>query len=309
MSFCRYVGDLVTDIRLQSNNADYSTSTGNSQDLFLRYINDAQDHLQAAILNVHPQEFVTEVILTSASGTEIVSVPEDVFINNRVISVEYSPTGQVRDYYKLRQKTFLERDTRSIGEPNFYIRSGNSIYLNPIPTRTASLRVLYYRELDDAAFRVAKISANATSSVTLENTVSSEDAAKLAVAEYVCISDRFGNPILRNGKVSSYNSGTRVITFVANTSTYLVGSATITNASDYLTIGQYTTTHPKLPRNAERYLITYSAKRGLQKDANSVGQIVEDSEMMRMEMDIIESFSQPTEDVLGIPIIDKSILW
>lgn len=305
----RYLGDLISVSRYDSNNVNYTTTTaGNPDLLFEQYANDAQDHLQAVLVNVNSQNFVDQEIITVVSGTETYNAPANLYINNKLISVEFSYTGELSDYVKLLPKTFAERNTTS-GCPDYYIRAGRVIYLNPIPNQGGYLRVMYYRELDDIRLRNGTINGTPSGTSIVLSSPTSLQETNLSSAEYICVSDRFGTVMLYNGVVSSYNSGTDTITLAANVSTYLVSGYTLANlASGYVTIGAYSTTHSKLPNDCERYLITYMTKRGFGKDSSTnVAQT--DQELVLMENDIAENHAVPTEDVYTIPILDDQILY
>jgi hypothetical protein len=297
MRYCDSLESLITKARLQSNNSDYSSSQGNPQSLFEMYANEAQDNLQTQIINNYPQEFVEFYEKAITTHTEFVTVPDDIFSNNRIISVEYSYTGDSKDYFPLSPRTVKERISSQSSYPSFYIRISDKIYLNPIPS-TGKVRIAYYRELDDIKVPIA---INGT---PYGSTIVSE--YNIGLQEYLCVSNRFGEVLLRGAKIASVVGTT--ITVVGNVADYLVSGATLADlAFQNITIGKYTTTHSKLPKICERYLITYMAKRALAKDSSSQAGI-EDGELARMEAQILESFAQPTEDVYTIPILDRRIL-
>jgi hypothetical protein len=298
MRYCDSLESLITKARLQSNNSDYSSSQGNPQSLFEMYANEAQDNLQTQIINNYPQEFVEFYEKAITTHTEFVTVPDDIFSNNRIISVEYSHTGDSKDYFPLNPRTVKERLSNQSSYPSFYIRISDKIYLNPIPS-TGKVRIAYYRELDDI-----KVPTTTVFGTPSGSTITS--ASNIGLQEYLCVSNRFGEVLLRGAKIANV-SGTTITVF-GNVADYLVSGVTLANlAGQNITIGKYTTTHSKLPKICERYLITYMAKRALAKDSSSQAGI-EDGELARMEAQILESFAQPTEDVYTIPILDRGIL-
>jgi hypothetical protein len=299
MNYCEGLATLITQSRLQSNNTDYSSTQGNPQSLFEVYANEAQENLQTLIINNYPEEFVEFYEVTISTQTESISVPDDIFSNNRIIAVEYSQSGDSQYYRPLPPRTVKERISSIAGYPEFYIRIGRTLYLCPIPN-TGKIRVTYYRQLDALKLSTATISGTPSGSTITTN------VAIGTTPEYVCISDRFGEVLLRNAKVSTVVTTT--ITVVGNVSDYLVDGYVLADlAGQYLTEGKYTTTHSKLPRICQRYLVTYMAKRALAKDSsNQAG--IEDGELLRMESQILESFAQPSEDVYSIPILDRRII-
>jgi hypothetical protein len=151
--------------------------------------------------------------------------------------------------------------------------------------------------LDNLCTRRGVIASKTSTTITLSASSASltRDDQALGAAEYICISDRFGVVKDYNVIASSYVSGTGVITIPSQT---LSGGA-----GDYVTVGRYTTTHSKLNEHCERYIRVYASKRMLSKDS-SVDIISEDEELRTIEAEIIESYSNITEDPVDVPIID-----
>jgi hypothetical protein len=304
----RSLDSLITLARQRTNNTDYGLRNGISQNLCVQFANDAQDHLQSVIVSAHPQEFTTDTEISVLTGVETYSISDNVFAGGKLINVWYSPTGEQRDYYRLKPRTMLERQQQEGNDPLFYIRASGLIYLNPIPRNSSGkIKVAYYRELDD--LDIARGTVNGTPSgatITVANTLTTSPNDLTTATEYVCISDKYGNVMLRNGVVSTVAGAT--LTLAANVSTYLVGSYSLANLADgKITIGKYTTTHSKMPSFCERYLLTYLQKRLLNKQSSN-NALVEDDEMKVIENDILVSFGQPTEDVYEIPVLDSDVM-
>jgi hypothetical protein len=299
-----YIGDLIKLIRQQTDNQDWAKNTttgypteGITDDLVLAWCNDAQDYLQGKILNTFPDEFVVSNTQSLVANTEEYSISDNLYIGRKFVSVRLSRTGYARDFYSIRQKTLLERDTRN-GHPLFYIPRSGKLLLNPIyQGGSTTMEVNYYRELDNLCTRRGLISSKTSTSITLAASSASltRDDEALGGAEYICISDRFGVVKDYNVISSSYNSGTGVITIPSQTLTGVAG--------DYVTVGRYTTTHSKLNEHCERYIRVYASKRMLGKDS-SVDIVTEDDELRGIEAEIIESYSNITEDPVDVPIID-----
>lgn len=301
----RSLDKLITLARERTNNTNYGTRSGISQNLAVQFANDAQDHLQSAIVAQHPQEFTVEQEIQVTSAQETYSIDDNVFGGGKIITIWYSPTGQQRDYYRLKPRTMFERQQQEGNDPLFYIRASGLIYLNPIPRNSSGkIKVSYYRELDWVD--VVRGTVNGTPSgavIAAQNQITPDD---IGSTEYLCISDKHGNVMLYNGEISSYASNN--ITLAANVSTYLVdGYALADLASGKITLGKYSTTHSKLQDICERYLLVYLQKRLLNKQASN-SSIVELDELKTIEADILVSFGQPTEDIYQIPVIDSEVM-
>jgi hypothetical protein len=283
------------------------TTSGISTNLILEYMNQAQDHLQAAILATFPQEFTAEKTISMVGNQEEYTVPDRVFVNNKIVTVEYRSGPSLSDYNPLEPANFRDRDT-SPGSPAFYIRRSGKILVNPIPQSTqGDIRVTFYRELDDLDIRRGTISSftntgTAITALTLSTT--GDDELALAGADYLCVNDRYGTVTMYNIPVSSYSSTTGVVTLVGGSFTFVPGE-TISNGY-YVTVGKYTTTHSKLTDNAERYIQVFAQKRLLQTDeANS--SVEEDAELLKIEQDVMNSFADESGDVEWIPVLDEDI--
>lgn len=311
----RRIDQLIDLVRERTRNLNFSRdSSGNilegiSDNLILEYLNQAQDHLQAAILAVYPNEFIAEKTPSIVANQEGYTIADRVFVNNKIVTVECRSTSNLSDYYILDQGTFRDRDTDS-GWPKYYIRKGSTILLNPIPsTSQGNLRIVYYRELDDIDIRRGTISSHTASATTLTaltlSTTGDDDIA-LADADYLCVNDRYGTVTMYNIPISSYASGTGVVTLVGGSFTFATGE-TIAD-SNYVTIGKYTTTHSKLPDNSERYLLLYAQKRILTTDESNTS-VEEDAELIKIEQDIVNSFADESKDLEYIPILDSNIMW
>jgi len=308
------VDQIISSIRERTRNLNYSRDAttgevreGISDDLILEYLNEAQDHLQASILAVYPNEFDKTIVIPISGGQEEYEITDRIFINNKLISIQYRASGGDSDYSPLDQLMFRDRNTTR-GYPSYYIRRGNKILLNPVPqSSVGDIRVAFYRELDDVDIRRGTISshtATATQLTALTLQTSDDDALSLANADYLCINDRYGTVTMYNIPITSYDSATGVVTFSAFT--FATGE-TIANG-DYVTVGKYTTTHSKLPDNCERFLRMYAQKRVLITDESATS-MEEDGELVNIKQDIITSFADESRDIKMFPIVDVDIMY
>lgn len=316
----RYVGDIIIPVRKRTANLELTLGSSSSviEDVtegigdqsILEYLNDAQDHLQAIIVNSFPKEFVASKTISVVANQEEYTIPDNVFVNNRLITVKYSPTGNARDYYRLPPQPLSRRNTDTNTDPSFYIRRNGKILLNPIPTNaSATIRPEYYRELDNLQVRAGQVTARTLSATQLTAlTIStSSDLPNLisnSSDKYLCVCDADGVVKMYNVPYTSYASGTGV--FTLNAFTFASGETVA--VGDYITIGKYTTTHSALPNNCERYLKVYAQLRMLQTDSSQDWKD-EASELSRIESDILDSFGDTDEDVHDFPVLDDDILF
>lgn len=319
----RRIDEQIDIVRQNAANTDFSVdSSGNvisglGDRLLIEFANRAQRHLQAIIISTAPQDFtVAEEEIDVVADQEEYTVADNIFINNKFISVELSVSGRLREYEPLAQKTLAERNTSESTCASFYIRRAGKILLNPIPSSNrGKIRVNYYEDLDILAKRagdIASITGTGTTgdpltAITINTTIPDADGEildDLNNAKFVCVNDDCGVVTARRIPVTSYTSGTGVIA-VDN---YVFDTGESITTGDFVTVGKHSTTHSKLPENAEDYLLVGMEKRIFSKDSNQ--RILEaDQELLAIEARIRDAFVEPNEDPLEVPILDPTILF
>jgi len=309
----KYIGKIIDIAREEASNEDVGDNDGISNSTVIGFANEAQAIIQMAIVNNAPVEFVVQKIIT-LSGNEEVTIPDRLFVNNRFLTVEFCSTGNAGDYYKIPAKTMHERRSVSGDSPSFYIRRSGKLLLNPIPS-SGFLRVNYYRQLDDLDIRRGIVSSVAGTGVigdaltqielnTSGNPSVSTDLDALGPGDYLCINDKDGIVKTYNIPVTSASSSTGIIIVPS----FILGTGDVLPVvGDYVTIGEYTTTHSKLINEAERYLQGYMVYK-MQKLDSSVD--VKDSLLIlgSLEEEIIDSFGDTSEDIELFPVFDQELL-
>ena len=296
----RYVGELITDCRSDTGNNDYSATNGIPQSDFLRFLNWGQERLQGIVLATNPDVFQVDLIVPIVADQQAYTVNDNVYLGERIVNVEYSPTGDVKDYYKIYEEGISYRNTYPGQYPVSYHRNSGQIWLKP-PSTQGSLRVRFERQLDALDLRRGQVNGTPVGAV-IDLTVGSgptvEDEALLIPNQYICISDAFGTVMLYNGVILSYVAVGDVLTLVADVDTYLVDGFTLADlANGYLTIGKWTTTHSKFPNLCERYLMAYCNWKIFGRDAATAGKRdVFEKELTGIEDEIVRSYQEPDKD-------------
>lgn len=305
----RRLEKLIEQVRRQTENEDVSSTTGISTEEFIQYLNDGQDRLQSIISSTYPDVFLAEKIITLVSGTEAYSVPDNMFLDSRIVNVEISLTGQTSDYYPLRPVQFRNRGTYESESPFGYIRKNGQLLINGVYRGSgALLRVTYERALDALDIRRGSITSTTgtpITAITLNSSGPTPDTNELpniTKGDYICVSDKDGNVTAYNVPVTAYDTGTRVITVTSHT---LASTESIT-AGDFVTLGRYSTTHSKLSESCERYLIAYAAWKILKRDSSDDSR-EQQSELSSMEEDIVKAYADNSRDVEGIPILNEEL--
>ena len=311
--------DLITAARSLSRNSANPDGTYSVPDSeILQYLNDGQDRIQnliSATKNI-AKIFVYEKIISIVANQAEYSVPDRVLLNKQIEYVEYSATGQVQDYIRLEKLNFFNRDTYPSTYPMGYFKRGNQILLQPTPSAAqGSLRINYEREVYDLDVVRSQINGvpGAGATMTLDavggTLITTASGALLTLGTKVCITKSDGTPLLLNGVVASYVAGTKVLTLAANVSTYLVGTAVLADlASQYFTIGAYTTPFSQLPDNCERYLIHYAVAELFHRDSSN-DYSKELDIISTMEEDIVKTMAAQTGEIQFTPQISRYEWW
>ena len=313
----RSVTRLIEQVRRQTENEDFDSFVGISDEEFIQYINDAQYNLQAAIVHQHPRVFTAEAIVDAVNGQESYELPSDCLLANKVHNVEYSNTGDEDDYYVLEQSTIKYRTTGIQGSPTKYTRLGGKLLLAPVPQSGGKLRITYIkrlRELDKkqaqvGAARDAKpndniISSSGTFDIALETNNFETNTDGLSKHDFVCIVDKEGKSLVKNIEITS--SSLSVITCPAHTLD--TGESATIPVGAYIVGGKDTTTHSELDISVERYLISYCAWKILKRDS-SVDSSEAAEELAMMLREIVKSYAMVSDDIQFIPQLNSWDDW
>lgn len=304
---------LITEIRRLSNNENYSATEGIVDEQILRYLNDAQDYLQAAInaANQNNKVFSVEKIINLVGGQEAYSIPGRIFYNKEVQLVELSYDGSTQNYRPIQKLQLFNRDTyQRDAASGYYVRNGQ-INLVPVPTTsTGSIRVLFEGKLDQLDKRrgtvsvVTGLTSTGFTSITIGADADEASVPNLSTIDYVCINDAFGNVKAYNIPVSNYNTGTNVLT--PGTFTFQTGETIAVN--DFVTFGKYSTTHSKLIDEAESFLVQYAVEQ-CKADDNHEDVVRQSAFLQRILEGILAATKSQTPEVTHIPQVDWSEWW
>ena len=298
---------LINAARRQTDNEDYDSSSGISDEEFIQYANDAQDDILAAIHLQFPMSLVKESTITLINGQESYDLPSDIFLNSRLVNVEFAPTGNLREYYKLKEGTLSERFTGYSADPSFYIRRSGSILLQPTP-KTGFARINYQYNVPRLDIRLAKVGAvtlatSSITSLTFDTSYTLKDD-QILEEEYFSVVSKDGVVKMQSIPISSIDVSTGVVTIVAG---FTFDTGETIAVGDYICRGKYGTTHSQLPDICEQYIYKFLSWKILKRDSS--GDSREQTEELLMTKNIIvESFKLPDGDVSYIPIIDSSYL-
>jgi hypothetical protein len=314
----RRVEQQISRIRRETENEEFTDTTGIQDQEFIDALVDAQRDMQSAISRQHQNVFIAEDIQDIVGGQELYDLPDDILLNNRISNVWYSDTGRTRDNRRLRSGTLTERIFDRSNVPALYIRRSGKILLSPIPRSTIvnGLTVNYQQKIPDLDVRRAKIasvtldtSTRTITSLTLDTTVDFQ-REELLEESYMCVVDPKGDQQMSRIEFTDIDNTTGVVT-VSGSFVYKEGETA--QADWYVVRGYNTTNKCELPDTCERYLISYGEwvmnKRDSSADSGESAQ-----ELYAIRDEIVESFKKVDDDVKHITIddtqfIDDDDLW
>lgn len=299
---------LITQVRTESENLDTAPSNVVSDDEIVKYLNDAQHGLQAAILKQHPKVFDKEVIIDTVAGQEAYDLPSDCYLSNKVVNVEYSVNGVLNQYFTLRPSNLKERFTGINSYPCIYIRRTGKILLSPAPqTSSGKIRLNYVKRIDLVDKRRGQVSGatldtsdNTITSLTLDNSSTTPiDFDSLAMQDYLCVVNKYGTVLMRNIPFSSIDSATGEVTL----DNFNFEDGETIPAGSFIVGGMDTTSHSEFERQCEKYLISFAVWKVMRRDSSTDSQ-EESQELLDIRNEIIDIYADIEDDVITVPIID-----
>jgi hypothetical protein len=309
-----YVGDLITEVRRDTENVDSSSTTGIDTEDFLRYMNYGLQRLQARIIQNNSTVFRKQHDFSIAADTSTYTIPDNVYLQESVIDVQYSRDGQETNFRELPEIGESYRNTASGGFVKAYTRRAGSIIVSPVPTEaTGTLRVIYDRGVDRLEIRRGDVDGITVSSGTVTaDTISldatDDDADKIAerTPGHLSIVDRDGIGQVYAVPFTAYNSTTGDFTHSATA----VESGKTPATGHYCTLGKYSSTHIHVldSPDIERYVQLYCAVKIFRRDSSADAQEAS-RELAAVEKEIIETYAMMQKDEGNIQISDPDILF
>lgn len=301
---------LVQECRRQTENEEFTESTGIPDNEFIQYLNDAQEQLQSDIIRNHENIFIKQATFDVVQGQSDYPMPDDAYINNRLNNVWFSHNGQRENMKLLKAGSLKERTYTKVGVPSIYIRSSGKIILSPVPQNsTANGMLIDYvtllNKLDKRRGKIGSVVTTGNSITSLQLDLSDEiDVDAINSQCFICVVDKCGEVKMRRIKVLDVNSVTGDITVdplfqFEDGETIAVG--------DYIVAGKFSTNMSELPDMCERYLIQYCNWKILKRDSsNDSGEA--STEINEMRAEIVETFKEIDSDVRTVTITDTSFL-
>lgn len=306
----RKLETLITASRRATENQEYNDTSGIQDEEFIQYFNDGQEEVQALINSNFPHVLMKIKEMNVSANTEEYAIPDDVYLGTRIDFIEFTQSGAPQNYYPLKKGSVKERLSGIQTDPSFYIRNGNSIFLEPKPQSSGSkIRITYQRTiptLDIVRGTVEAVTLDSNTrtviSLTLDDTVTM-DITALTEQNYMTVIDKNGNIKMKAIPVVSISSS-GVVTLDAG---FVYESGETISAGDYVVRGKYASNFSQLPDVCEKYLLEYCNTRILVRDsstdADSVAQL-----LAKIQNTIQTAFAEPDNDPDYVPVLDGQYL-
>lgn len=302
---------LIKQARAKSGNQNYGDKQGTPQSSYVTYANDAQSRLFNLIMLRAPNLFTKEGFLTTSSGVASYSLPADVYLKSRLLSVQYTPNGSAQLYYPLAHRTPRQEVSIPALPDAYFLRDGKLI-LSPIPmTGFANAVRLNYQytipKLDIRRAKVASVAGGGTLiTLTADSTLTQETETDLTASniDYAAFVDQVGARIGAGAStlISGYSSTTKVLALQVADATIAAGQYLVSGNAENLI-----STHSSLPDICSRYLVEYMSLRSQVSATSPEAQAVS-TVLSSIEAEILDSIDMLEDDPVDITILDQQFL-
>lgn len=293
------VEQLIDIARKLSQNTRYDSQSGVPQDVFVQYLNNAQDSLMMEVQNLKTKYFKKLVIVPVVAKQEKYSWPDGCYMQH-VDTIQWTDSPSGTYWQTLFKTTTKEKITIQPGYPFAYVPHEDGFYMNPPITR-GSLYVTFMDTPQKLQKRAGKIngvgvSSGLLNSLTLDITEASFDLDELNSDNYLCVVDKFGALKAKNIIYDGVDQTGNV-----NVTPYTMGTSTISDG-DYVCVGPNVVNIPsRWPEVCEGYLIKHMVYEARMGDASSwTAPAREDMAMYFQKLSA--SFSTLSDDVTDIPL-------
>jgi hypothetical protein len=315
----KFINALINEVRESSENEEFDSILGLTEEEILKFINQAQNRLHSKIVGLHKQVFSEEKEVQATSNTESYNLFYNSYLKNYIHSIEYTSTGNANDYYPLRPTSPHNRYTGADGGPDYYFIRAGKFYVLPTPTdNNGKYRVTHVRRPKNLDKRRGTIFASGYDSTTAPTYIDITyvngqivDKTHLDKKPYITVVDKFGNQKLANILVDSIQNGAGSVGSDARiniSSSAAIDLISALEDGDYVISGDYSTTHLEWSPEVERYMQIFAEYKVLKRDS-SIDSTEMFQELAEIESDILDSYAELSDDIIEIADINNSEDW
>lgn len=294
--------ELLIDVaRKLSGNTRYDVSSGVPQDVFVQYLNNAQDSLVMEVQNLKTKYFKKETVVQVVPGQEVYPYPEDCYMQH-IDTVKWTDSRTGTYWQNLYKTTTKEKITIQPGYPFAYIPHEDGIHLNP-PINNGQLYITFVRtpkRLQKRAGQIQSLTIAGTNltALALSTSEASFDETEINTQNYLCVVDKFGTVKASN---ILYDNVSALGVF--SLSSFDLGTSTIA-VGDYVVVGEDCTNKPTWNDDiVEGYLLKhmiYEAKYG---DSSSWTEAAL-KDLASYFQKLSGSFAELSDDISSVPIVN-----
>jgi hypothetical protein len=215
---------LVEETRQISNNTQYGSNDGISDNLAITLANTALKNVYRKLQKEYPNQWIKTHTIDLVSGTDLYDFPPRLFLGKEIIEVKYSFSGQSDDLVDVNGPIPYRFRYQERGRPTDWGYLNGQLFLSPIPdTSISSGLVIYYRE-ELVSFDVRRGITDATTDFNTSTLVFDtgpimdtggtpfDTNGYTGERDYINIVDLDGNFLVRNIRVTAFNTGTGAYT-------------------------------------------------------------------------------------------------
>lgn len=295
---------LIDMARKLSGNTRYDSDSGVPQDVFVQFLNNAQDSMMKEVVNLKTKFLKTSETVSVVSGQETYSLPSDCYMQH-IDTIRWYSSDTTTDFTTLEKLTTKEQGTNQNGHAFGYIVDNDGIHLSP-PVASGVLKIYYSKAADTLQKRGGKITVctqgggNLTA-LTVDTTEASYDATEINSQYYLCVVDKHGAIKARNIPYNSVSNG------VFSLSPFALGSSNSVAVGDYIVVGKNSVNLPQWPTVCESYLIKHMVYDAKYSDGSAWSREAKE-DMRDSFISLAGSFAALSDDVCNIPITNFDYL-
>lgn len=294
----RRVEQLIDIVRKLSQNTRYDETSGVPQDVFVQYLNNAQDSLIMEVQNVKTKYFKKQVVYDVVPNKEVYAYPEDCYIEH-IDTIQWTDSPSGTYWTTLFKTTTKEKITIQPGYPFAYVPYEDGFHLNPPITR-GKLYITYVRtpnrlQKRGGLINNVTITSGQLTVLDLDPSEASFDQAEINSDNYLCVVDKYGNVKASN---IPYDSVDSVGSFTLDP--FSLGTASVA-IGDYICVGKDVINIPDWSQICEGYLIKHAVYEAKMGDSSAWTEAAR-ADMSAYFNKLSNSFSTIRDDIDAIPI-------
>lgn len=300
----RTTEQLIIMARKLSRNERYDSNSGVPQDVFVQYLNNAQDTLIKEITNLKTKFFKKQLVIDVVANQEKYSYPDDCIVQH-IETIQWTDTISGTYWQTLYKSYTKEKITLQPGYPFAYIPYNDGFYLNP-PIVRGKLWIAYETTVPKAQKRAGliqsvTINSGVLQAMTLNTTDATYDENEINSDFYMCIVDKYGAVKARNIPYNSITGG------VFNINNYTLASTDSISVGDYILVGKNTCNVPEFPDICESFILKHMVYDAKYSDGSTWSQEAKD-DMMRSFALLSGVFATNSDDITQVPIVNLDFI-